>query len=245
MRIPRIYHPEPLRDHDQIDLSDDGAGHVARVLRLTTGHPITLFCGDGYDYHGEILELTKRSVSVQINTREDQHHLESPLNIHLGQVMSRGDKMDFTIQKSVELGVIAITPLLSERCGVKLDEKRLEKKRQQWQKVVVSACEQCGRAVVPIVHEVISLEQWSAQPTPALKLNLHPKAPYTIKSMPTPTHGIRLLIGPEGGLSDDEINRCSILAFSEIQLGPRILRTETAALTAISALQCQFGDLAQ
>lgn len=244
MRIPRIYHPSPLGTQQQVSLSDDAAGHVARVLRLKEGHQVILFCGDGLDYAAEITSLTKRSVEVRLDSINDKHQIESPLRIHLGQVISRGDKMDFTLQKSVELGVSEITPLLSERCGVKLPPERLEKKRQQWQKIVISACEQCGRAVIPNVNPVQELELWAREQTSEMKLNLHPQAPYTIKSMPRPEQGIRLLIGPEGGLSEQEITQMSSLAFAEIQLGPRILRTETAALCAISALQSQFGDLA-
>lgn len=245
MRIPRIYHPEPLANAQNANLSADAVGHVARVLRLQTGHPVILFCGDGNDYHAEITHIDKRTVSVHIQTHIDKRIIESPLEIHLGQVISRGDKMDFTLQKSVELGVSAITPLLSARCGVKLNQERLEKKRMQWQKIVISACEQCGRAIVPVVHPVISFEQWAIQKTQKVKLNLHPAAPYTIKTLPKPEHGFRLLIGPEGGLSEQEIQQTIQLSFSEIQLGPRILRTETAALCAISALQSQFGDLAE
>lgn len=244
MRIPRIYHPEPLVPGQTVTLCDDAANHVGRVLRLNVGHPIVLFCGDGYNYNASLNSVEKKQVTANIREQTDNSAVESPLSIHLGQVISRGDKMDFTLQKSVELGVTEITPLLSERCGVKLNAERLAKKRQQWQKIVVSACEQCGRSVVPIVNEVQPLDTWAMQKTAETKLNLHPLAPYTIKSMPKPAHGIRLLIGPEGGLTQDEIDQCSQLDFSEIQLGPRVLRTETAALTAITALQCQFGDLA-
>ncbi|CAG9295758.1 16S rRNA (uracil(1498)-N(3))-methyltransferase [Celerinatantimonas diazotrophica] len=244
MRIPRIYHPSQLATQQQVLLSDDATGHIARVLRLKEGHPVILFCGDGFDYAGEITTLTKRNVEVRLDSSNDKRQIESPLHIHLGQVISRGDKMDFTLQKSVELGVDEITPLLSARCGVKLPPERLEKKRQQWQKIVISACEQCGRAIIPTINPVLELNQWASEQTNELKLNLHPQAPYTIKSIPRPEQGIRLLIGPEGGLSEQEITQMSDLAFAEIQLGPRILRTETAALCAISALQSQFGDLA-
>ncbi|MFM2480276.1 16S rRNA (uracil(1498)-N(3))-methyltransferase [Celerinatantimonas sp. YJH-8] len=244
MRVPRIFHPEPLLEHQLIELSDDAANHVGRVLRLEEQHPLVLFCGDGYNYDAQIQQLQKKKVIVQIGVKQSNTAVESPLSIHLGQVISRGDKMDFTLQKSVELGVNEITPLFSKRCGVKLNAERLEKKQIQWQKIVISACEQCGRSIVPKVNAVMPLEQWIEQATLEMKLNLHPLAPYTIKSMPKPEHGIRLLIGPEGGLSAEEISQCSLHDFSEIQLGPRILRTETAALTAITALQCQFGDLA-
>lgn len=159
------------------------------------------------------------------------------------QVVSRGDKMEFTIQKSVELGVNTITPLLSERCGVKLDAKRFEKKLQQWQKIAISACEQCGRNKVPVIRPIMQLEDWCEEEYEGLKLNLHPRAPYSINSLPEPVQKVKLLIGPEGGLSDGEIEMASEKNFEQTLLGPRVLRTETAALTAITALQVRFGDL--
>ncbi len=151
--------------------------------------------------------------------------------------------MEFTIQKSVELGVNTITPLISERCGVKLDAKRFEKKLQQWQKIAISACEQCGRNTIPVIRPIMSLEEWCAEPSDALKLNLHPRAKYSINTLPEPVKKVRLLIGPEGGLSAQEIEMTEQYQFEETLLGPRVLRTETAALTAITALQVRFGDL--
>lgn len=168
---------------------------------------------------------------------------ESPLHIHLGQVMSRGEKMEFTIQKSIELGVSLITPLFSERCGVKLDSERLNKKRQQWQKIAIAACEQCGRNRVPEIRPPIALEAWCAEQDSGLKLNLHPRAHASINTLPLPVERVRLLIGPEGGLSADEIAMTARYQFTDILLGPRVLRTETTALTAITALQVRFGDL--
>ncbi|MGL5948033.1 MAG: 16S rRNA (uracil(1498)-N(3))-methyltransferase [Aeromonas sp.] len=243
MRIPRIYEPQALSVGQTLALSDDGANHIGRVLRMQAGHALELFNGDGQHYAATIAEVSKKALTVTI-TAASQHNVESPLSIHLGQVISRGDKMDFTLQKAVELGVSVITPLLSERCGVKLNAERLDKKREQWQKIVISACEQCGRNVVPEVRAPIDLEAWMQEETAELKLNLHPRAQYSINTLPTPTAGVRLLIGPEGGLSSDEIARSVSANFQEMLLGPRVLRTETAALTAITALQCRFGDLA-
>jgi len=243
MRIPRIYEPATLQVGQTIALSEDGANHIGRVLRMQPGQQLELFNGDGNQYPATIASVGKKSVEVTID-RCDAQSVESPLAIHLGQVISRGDKMDFTIQKSVELGVTCITPLFSERCGVKLPADRLEKKREQWQKVVISACEQCGRNIVPEVRMPMELDAWLAEETKELKLNLHPRAEYSINTLPVPAHGVRLLIGPEGGLSSDEITRTVQEDFKEMLLGPRVLRTETAALTAITALQCRFGDLA-
>lgn len=242
MRHPRIFEPNDLVVGTDLELSPDGAGHVGRVLRMNAGDSLTLFNGHGGQYEATITQASKKNVIVHINEFQDINS-ESPLTIHLGQAISRGDKMDFTIQKSVELGVTTITPLFTERCGVKLSGERLDKKIQQWQKIVISACEQCGRNFVPKVLPPQQLKDWAAEETEELKLNLHPRATYSINTLPEPKHGVRLLIGPEGGLSADEISMTEQFNFEETLLGPRVLRTETAALTAITALQCRFGDL--
>lgn len=242
MRIPRIYHPDLIEQTGVLALSEEASGHVGRVLRMQPGQDILLFDGSGAEFPSVIDEVSKKSVTVNVLQRVENSS-ESPLNLHLGQVISRGDKMEFTIQKSVELGVNTITPLISERCGVKLDAKRFEKKLIQWQKIAISACEQCGRNTVPEIRPVMSLEEWCAEPSDALKLNLHPRAKYSINTLPEPVSRVRLLIGPEGGLSEDEISMTRRYAFEETLLGPRVLRTETAALTAITALQVRFGDL--
>ncbi|MBT2949400.1 16S rRNA (uracil(1498)-N(3))-methyltransferase [Vibrio anguillarum] len=242
MRIPRIYHPTPLQSSSIIALNDDAAGHIGRVLRMQAGQEVLLFDGSGAEFPAEITEVRKKNVLVNVLKRVESS-CESPLNLHLGQVISRGDKMEFTIQKSVELGVNTITPLISERCGVKLDAKRFEKKLEQWQKIAISACEQCGRNIVPLIRPIMQLEEWCAEPSDALKLNLHPRAKYSINTLPQPINKVRLLIGPEGGLSESEISMTEQYHFEETLLGPRVLRTETTALTAITALQVRFGDL--
>lgn len=242
MRIPRIYHPELLSENSEIALSEDAANHVGRVLRMQPGQQIQLFDGSNQTFNASITAVDKKSVRVQLAEGELANN-ESPLNLHLGQVISRGEKMEFTIQKSIELGVNTITPLFSERCGVKLDGERLAKKLQQWQKIAIAACEQCGRNRVPEIREAMPLEQWCAEQDDSLKLNLHPRASHSINTLPLPVERVRLLIGPEGGLSADEIAMTAGYGFTDILLGPRVLRTETTALTAITALQVRFGDL--
>ncbi|MCE9679287.1 16S rRNA (uracil(1498)-N(3))-methyltransferase [Shewanella sp. AS1] len=242
MRIPRIYQTGELATDKLVMLDSEAAGHVGRVLRMGSGEQLELFNGDGCNYLSEIIEASKKHVQVKVLAKAI-NDAESPLNLHLGQVISRGDRMDFTLQKSVELGVNTITPLFSERCGVKLSGERLEKKIQQWQKIVISACEQSGRSVVPQVREAMSLEQWCSEQSEAIKLNLHPRASHGINGLALNTARVRLLIGPEGGLSEAEIAMTETHAFTDVLLGPRVLRTETAALTAISALQLKFGDL--
>lgn len=243
MRQPRIYQNQVLQLNTPIELSADAAHHIGSVLRMKPQQAICLFNGNGGEYHGEIFTVAKKKISVHLTEFIDKS-IESPLSIHLGQGISRGEKMDFTVQKSVELGVKEITPLFSERCGVKLNADRLEKKWQHWQQVAISAAEQSGRTEITTVHKPIPIQAWLAQSTNALKLTLHPRATDTIKSVERPTEGVRFLIGPEGGLTDEEIKQTVTADFQEIQLGPRILRTETAALTVLSALQLQFGDLA-
>lgn len=242
MRNPRIFHPEPLPDKGAVLLQGDAANHVSRVLRMQAGQALLLFDGSGAEFPAIITQTDKKTVSVDVLERVTRD-IESPLNLHLGQVISRGDKMEFTIQKSVELGVNTITPLISSRCGVKLNPERIDKKWQQWQKIAISACEQSGRNIIPIIRPIMQLDAWSQEVFDGLKLNLHPRASYSINTLPQGVKCIRLLIGPEGGLSAEEITKTYQWGFEDILLGPRILRTETAALTAITALQVRFGDL--
>ncbi|WP_206485476.1 16S rRNA (uracil(1498)-N(3))-methyltransferase [Thalassotalea sp. G2M2-11] len=247
MRNPRIYQNQQWQLGETIDLNSDAFGHTVRVLRLSDGDKITLFNGQSFnqqlgEFSAELVNVTKKSAQAKIIDFIAVTN-ESPVNIHLGQTISRGDRMDFTLQKSVELGVNTITPLFSVRCGVKLSGERLQKKCEQWQKIVISACEQSGRCTVPKVEPAIELTQWLSQDSDALKLNLHPKAEHSIMSLPKENQQIRLLIGPEGGLSDDEIVEASEQGFIDVLLGPRVLRTETAALTAITAIQCRYGDI--
>ena len=223
-------------------LDEEAAHHLTRVLRMSEGQPLSLFDGSNHVFAAEIATVGKKNVVARIISMQPQN-CESPLHLHLGQVVSRGEKMEFTIQKSIELGVNVITPLFSERCGVKLDGERLAKKIQQWRKIAVGACEQCGRNTLPLVREAMNLEDWCAEQDSGLKLNLHPRARHSINTLPLPVERVRLLIGPEGGLSSEEIAMTSAHGFTEIQLGPRVLRTETTALTAITALQVRFGDL--
>ncbi|WP_068546770.1 16S rRNA (uracil(1498)-N(3))-methyltransferase [Thalassotalea crassostreae] len=243
MSNPRIYQQDNFTVGETCQLSDDAFGHLIRVLRLGNDATVTFFNGDGHDYSARLVDVSKKKAFAEIVDKQFVAN-ESPVNIHLGQGISRGDRMDFTLQKSVELGVNTITPLFTERCGVKLSGERLDKKVQQWQKIVISACEQSGRASVPTVLTPQYLNDWLEQETSAVKINLHPRAKHSIMSLPVSADRVRLLIGPEGGLSDDEIEIASNADYTEVLLGPRVLRTETAALTAITILQCKFGDLA-
>ena len=243
MRIPRIYHPSPLAGLDSCLLSEDAVNHVGRVLRMKEGEQIILFDGSNHILHARLQAVEKKQIIAKIESSELDDR-ESPLAIHLGQVISRGDRMEFTIQKSVELGVKTITPLWSERCGVKLNDERQDKKLQQWQKIAIAACEQCGRNEIPEIRPMMKLTDWCKEQDNMLKLNLHPRAKYTIRQLPhIPPEGVRLLIGSEGGLSAEEIQMTEKEGFTEVLLGKRVLRTETASLAAITALQVCFGDI--
>ena len=243
MRIPRIYHPSPLAGLDSCLLSEDAINHVGRVLRMKEGEQIILFDGSNHIFHARLQAVEKKQIIAKIESSELDDR-ESPLAIHLGQVSSRGDRMEFTIQKSVELGVKTITPLWSERCGVKLNDERQDKKLQQWQKIAIAACEQCGRNEIPEIRPMMKLTDWCKEQDNMLKLNLHPRAKYTIRQLPhIPPEGVRLLIGSEGGLSAEEIQMTEKEGFTEVLLGKRVLRTETASLAAITALQVCFGDI--
>jgi 16S rRNA (uracil1498-N3)-methyltransferase len=240
--MPRFYSPEKLAPGALIRLSDNAAVHASRALRMKVGDSAVLFNGDGNDYPCELTYMSKSEVSAKVKS-VSANTCESPLNITLIQAISSGDRMDFTIQKAVELGVTAIQPISSQRSVVKLSGERAEKRREHWQNVVISACEQCGRAIVPEVRPATSLAQWLGQSeTAALRIILSPGAPQSLNELQKPSGDIQLLIGAEGGLTEDEINLATTHNFTPIRLGNRILRTETAALTAISSLQTRWGD---
>lgn len=242
MRIIRIYYPFEMSTDSFVTLTDDATNHVANVLRAKKGQAVVLFNGDGNEYSAQLIEVTKRKVVVQIDSKISIS-IESPLSIHLGQGISRGDKMEWVIQKSIELGVTEITPLITERCGVKLSKERWSKKHEQWQKLAIAACEQCGRNVLPVLHPPTVFTDWINLSTNQVRLTLHPRAEKAFRHVTVPTSGARLLIGPEGGFSENEIYQTEQNGFQTIQLGPRVLRTETAAVAAIAALQAIHGDL--
>jgi len=241
MRIPRIYHPETLSINNTITLTNTASNHLAKVLRLTQAHPLIVFNGDGFDYHAEIASIGKL-VTVNI-IQSEKNNVESPIKIHLGQVISRGDKMDFTIQKAVELGVTEITPLTSERCNVKLDKSRQDKKIQHWQSIIESACEQSGRSIVPTCNEITRLTTWIDKVDADVKIILEPTGAITLNQLPSQDiKTIAVLIGSEGGFSELEIELAIKQKFHPIVLGQRILRTETAGLSLLGVLQYLYGD---
>ncbi|MCW8091752.1 16S rRNA (uracil(1498)-N(3))-methyltransferase [Alteromonas sp. ASW11-130] len=241
MRIPRIFHPQPIVIDTEFELTAEATHHIANVLRLKPGHPIVLFNGDGNEYSAELISVAKRQVIVEADACLSLSK-ESPLYLHLGQGISKGDRMEMVLQKAVELGVTEITPLITERCTVKLDEKRWEKKQQQWHKIIYGACEQSGRNTLPKLNAPTGLSQWLAKSTKAQRVTLSPTARDPITKLAYHSHGYQLLIGPEGGLSENEVHQAQESGYLTVSMGPRVLRTETAALTSLSILQALHGD---
>lgn len=242
MRTTRIHTTQRLSSNTIVTLEPDPSHHLMRVLRLSVGDAVTLFDGHGGEYPGEITAIDKKHVSVLTGTRVPRDN-ESPLAIHLGIAVSRGERMDWIIQKSTELGVAALTPLLTEHTGVRLAGEREHKKIQHWRQIAISACEQCGRNRAPAIHALQTLEPWlAATATAERKFVLHHRAD-AIDVTGEPPASVALLIGPEGGLSASEISQAELAGYVSLRLGPRVLRTETAPLTAIAILQGWWGDL--
>lgn len=243
MPISRIFQAVPLQLNSLIKLDIPASHHVARVLRARVNDSLIIFNGLGGEYEGTIRAIDKKNVSVQLrNYRLNER--ESSLELCLAQGISRGDKMDYTIQKAVELGVKKIIPLLTERCNVKLDEERSEKRLQHWQSTIISACEQSGRNRIPEMLLPQSLAAGITSLPADWRFVLSPYSERKLKEIPVEkAQRVILLIGPEGGLSDKEMQLADHNGFLPLNLGPRILRTETAAVAAITALQCLFGDI--
>lgn len=242
MRIPTLYTETVLTENSEVELDSSSAHHIANVLRMKQGDPVRLFNGDGKFYSGVLSQTSKKHVSAFIESSE-QAFSESKLHTHLGQVMSRGDRMDYAIQKSTEMGVNEITPLMSERCELKLKNDRENKRLAHWQQVAISAAEQCGRATVPVIHPVSTLEEWlNTQKDQGLSLVFHHRDTQNLSQIqPVPTH-VNLLIGPEGGLSAEEIEQAKQANFIACTFGPRVMRTETAPVACLSVLQWLWGD---
>lgn len=238
MRLSRFFIDAPLA-LGQHELPETQAHYIGRVLRHAVGDTVQLFDGSGNEFLGELIEVGKKNVRVEL--REVFAGLaESPLHIHLGQGLSRGERMDWAIQKACELGANAITPIVSSRCEVRLKDERADKRMAHWRQVAISACEQCGRSVIPVIHPPLGLSDWLGLVEAELKLVLHPVAE------PLASHGkpqsLAFLIGPEGGLADAEVAQAKNAGFHAARLGPRVLRTETAPVVALSVAQQLWGD---
>ncbi len=244
MRIPRICVFEPLEVGAEILLPAQAGEHLVRVLRLECGHPIVLFNGDGREFRAQISQLTKRAVSARVLEIGSVQDRESPLQLTLAQGVARGEKMDLILQKATELGISRIVPLITERTEVKLDAERAARRLAHWQAVIASACEQSGRMRLPVIENPLRLASWAAglSSSDGIRLALDPNGAVSPRSLRTFTSAV-LVVGPEGGLSKQDLGILEKVDFVGLRLGPRILRTETAGLAGITALQAIHGDL--
>ena len=244
MRKVRVFVDAPLVAGAQVQLPPFAAEHLTRVLRLPDGAALTCFNGDGRDYTAILSAQSRNRVLVRIGTASENPH-ESPLRITLVQSIARGERMDLILQKATELGVYRISPVVSERTEVKLDEDRAGRRLLHWQRVVQSACEQCGRARVPAVEAPQDLSRYlaAATPMPGLKLLLHPAGESADAALPETCDEVLVAVGPEGGFSERDLDALQLAGFLKLRLGPRILRTETAGLAALAVLQARLGDL--
>ncbi|MCW8919009.1 MAG: 16S rRNA (uracil(1498)-N(3))-methyltransferase [Gammaproteobacteria bacterium] len=242
MRIPRIFHPAALAAHARIALEGNAARHLGRVLRLTVGDELLLFDGTGGEYPAHIVEQEKQGLWVVCGERQERSR-ESPLQLTLAQGVSKGERMDYTIQKAVELGISRIVPVATERSVVNLKGERLQRRMEHWRGVIISACEQCGRNTLPELLPLNSLGQWLQQPLDGRGLLLDHRATMGSSELELLGNACTLLIGPEGGLSEREQGAARAAGYLGLRLGPRVLRTETAALAALAAIQSRWGDL--
>ncbi|MDD5612372.1 MAG: 16S rRNA (uracil(1498)-N(3))-methyltransferase [Gallionella sp.] len=241
--MPRFYCPPPLPNHDSFNLPPDAAHHASRVLRLREGTAVQLFDGLGNERHGVITELGGKRVVVGDLQIVDANR-ESPLATLLAQALSSSEKMDWVIQKATELGVTEIQPLDTERSVARLTAERAEKRLAHWQQVAISACEQCGRNVLPVIQPPQDIHTWLQQMhhQPASRFILLPDGATSLRDQPPPQGKAVLLIGAEGGFSPAESEAALQCGFAPIRLGARVLRTETAAVVGLTALQMQWGD---
>jgi len=241
MRIPRIHTPQALAEGTTLTISGQPAHHITHVLRLRTGAGLIIF-GQGREYHAILSNIRRSEVTIEVGA-PGSHMDESSIDVSLLQGIARNDRMDFILQKSVELGVNRIQPLWMQRSQSRLKGERLEKRIQHWQGVITSACEQCGRCTLP---ELLPPDEYASrvndQAYDGLKLMLQPDSTVTLQDLKPPEGSIHLLVGPEGGLNPEEQTLANNAGFTGIRLGQRILRTETAALAALAGIQTLWGD---
>ena len=243
MRLTRVYVDQPLEAGARVTLKGSAANHVSRVLRLRVGQALTLFNGQGGEHAASIDKSRGGEVTVAVGEHRPIER-ESPFPLTLAQGVSRGERMDLVVQKATELGVARLVPVLTERSIVRFDEEQSDRKSHHWRAIAIAACEQCGRNRLPEVALPARLREFLHQPAgDSVRLLLSPLARQRIGDVPRPARGVTVLIGPEGGLSDAEQEDALSAGFIAVNLGPRVLRTETAAIAALTLLQREFGDL--
>jgi 16S rRNA (uracil1498-N3)-methyltransferase len=240
----RLFVSGALSNGAEIELDGDRARYLGKVLRARVGDAVIVFNGEGPEWPGTITRISKNSVGLALGESVEAG-TESPLKIHLVQGISRGERMDFVVQKATELGVKRITPVLTEHGVVKLKADRAEKRREHWQNIAASACEQSGRTRLPLIDTPMPLKNWFGSKPDKVdtELILAPRAATALSSIAAPETKICVLIGPEGGFSDAEYQDAEISGFKAVSLGPRVLRTESAAIATLAVLQSLWGDL--
>jgi len=248
MSLSRIYCPGSLILDSEMTLPKEASHHLGKVLRIKTGEKIIVFNGIGDELMAEVVSLSRQGIIIDLQEQIKRPSPESSLKVHLGQAISRNDRMDYAIQKAVELGVFEITPLITEYCQIKFDPKRMDNRLQHWQKIIIAACEQCGRIKIPVLNPAKPLQTWlnekndmgivcSISPT----THLFEKFDFNVQDT---SITVNLLVGPEGGLTKDELFQAQEThKYLTLSLGPRILRTETATVAALTLLQHHWGDL--
>ncbi len=241
MRIPRIFTPQSIVSKTKLELEAEAAHHLTKVLRMQVGRELILFNNTGWEYSARIEAISKKSCCLEIISSE-QIDRESPLQTELAIGISRGERFDWVLQKATELGISRIVPLFTERTEVKLSGERLQKRFGQWQRILISACEQCQRNQLPELAQACSLGEYLKHSPAALKLVLHHRSQQQLAAYVAPD-SVALLIGPEGGLSEDEIGAAERQGFHPLTLGPRVFRTETAPVAALAVIQSLWGDL--
>jgi 16S rRNA (uracil1498-N3)-methyltransferase len=239
--LTRLYFPGEISAHGECRLAATQAHHVIHVLRLQAGAPLTLFDGRGAEYAALIRHIDKSGLTLTVTDRREVSR-ESPLTVVLAQGVSSGERMDYTVQKCVELGISAIQPLMTQRSVVRLAGERADKRIAHWQAVAAAACEQCGRNQVPAVLPVQPLIYWLGTPVNGERYLLSPQADKRLREFARPSDTVTLLVGPEGGWNEEETTAAKFAGFAPMALGPRVLRTETAAVAALAAMQALWGD---
>lgn len=243
MRLTRVHVADPLIPGRRHAIAGDAASHIARVLRLQPGNPLTVFDGRGGEYPARIESIRKDAVIIEVQQRSASSR-ESSLSLTLAQGVSRGERMDWVVQKATELGVTRIIPILTERTVVKLDARQSARKLAHWQGIAVAACEQSGRDRLPAIVAPLPLHDFLHAVEPeATRLLLSPTGTQRVDDLKAPERKVIVLIGPEGGLAESEQRAAIGAGFIAVRMGPRVLRTETAAVAALTLLQHQFGDL--
>lgn len=239
---PRLYCPQPLEVRTEFALPSAAAHHAARVLRLKTGDAVTLFNGEGGEFGARLIRIDARTVVAAVESKRAIER-ESPLAVTLAQGLATAERMDYVVQKSVEMGVAAILPLATARSVSRLDAARADRRLEHWRQVAIASCEQCGRNRLPLIHPLRDIEAWLREPSAAaLRLLMSPEADDSLAALERPSGTVELLVGPEGGLTPEEATAATRAGFRAVRLGPRILRTETAALAMLAAVNALWGD---